>query len=208
MSSRYSSCSFPPHSCNPIKSILFNIPFDSQFPIFLFMGSFASVSHSVGFDANGDGIMLAGVISHCSLLWEDYLLCTVISEADIYLTFPWSYYPCDLAVAMCSKYPTTGLTTTLKYFECVVKFTIPFTTIVSNSEILTSLIVQILPFTHSKSCSVTSRPFIVFFFETMVPRCTYFPVFPAFCNSFSVIVVQSWSMTWVPICTRTLFLYI
>ena len=46
---------------------------------------------------------------------------------------------------MYSEYPVTGSTTKL-YFECDVKFTIPFTTVVPNGGITTSFMVHILPF--------------------------------------------------------------
>ena len=53
----------------------------------------------------------------------------------------------------------------------VIKFTIPFTTVVPNGEITTSLIEQILPFTPLRSSSGTSRPFTVFLLETTMLRC-------------------------------------
>ena len=69
------------------------------------------------------------------------------------LPFPSFDTPYNLALAMCSKYPITGSTTTLKYFECVVQFAIPFTTVVPSGGIMTSIIVQILPYFPSKSYS-------------------------------------------------------
>ena len=55
------------------------------------MGSFSSVPYSVGFDADRDRIMTADAISPTAVHFGvANLLCTMISEADIYLAFPWS----------------------------------------------------------------------------------------------------------------------
>ena len=107
---------------------------------------------------------------------------------------------------MWSNYPITGSTTTFMHFECVIRFIMPFTTVVTNGRIMTSLIVQILPFTPLGSYSGVFRPFTVFFSEITVLRCTWFKICPVCCKSFSVIVTIKWSMTWVPICTGTLYM--
>ena len=77
----------------------------------------------------------------------------------------------------------------------------PFTTVVMNGKIMTSLTVHILPFTPLRLYSGMFRPFMVFCLDITVLRCTCFHVSSACCNSFSVIVTTTWPMTWVPICT-------
>ena len=74
---------------------------------------------------------------------------------------------------------------------------------------MTSLIVQILPFTHFQDHTWECQGLLQYFcFEIMVLRYTSFQVSPAFCNSFLVIVATNWSMTWLPICTGTLSPYV
>ena len=141
------------------------------------MASFSSTSCLVGFGLSRAGIMLAVVISPtgvcigrvtCFVLW-------FLRQALI-LSFPGLNNPYDLAIAMCSEYSVNGSTTTLKHFECVVKFVISCTTVVPNGWITTSFIVQMLPFTPSRSYLGMSRPFTIFLFKIMVLRCTYFQV--------------------------------
>ena len=109
---------------------------------------------------------------------------------------------------MCYKYPITGSANTFKHFKCIIKFIIPFTTVVLNGRMMTSLIVWIFPFTPFRSHLGTLRPFTVFLLEITVLRCTCFQVPPACCHSFSVIVTTKFSMTWMLICTCTLSPYL
>ena len=83
----------------------------------------------------------------------------------------------------------------------VIKFTMPFTMVVTNGGITISLLVQILP-TPRRSYSGMLRLSTVFLFEITVLRCTCFQVSPASSNSSSVIVTTKWCMTWVPILQR------
>ena len=109
---------------------------------------------------------------------------------------------------MCSEYPVTSSTMTFNHFEYVVKFAIPFTTVVQNGEIMTSIIVQIFPFIPSRSYSRMARHFTIFFlrqgcWDVHVSR---FPQLAA-------ILFWSWSppnVLWLrlPIYTVTLALYL
>ena len=173
------------------KSILSNNSLCLSVFLFSAVASFLPVSCPVYFGANRAGIMLAAAISPtavhfgrviCFALW--FLRQISILPLTCFNT------PYDLAVAICSKYPVTGSTTTFKHFECIIKFVLPFTTVVLNGGITASLIVQILPFTPSRLYSETSRPFTIFLLETTVLRCTHFQVSPACFNS--VLVSHQW----------------
>ena len=140
--------------------------------------------------------------------WEGYLICFALwFLRNSNFASLWFQYPKRSAVAIWFEYPITGSTNTSTHFESVIKFVMAFTTVVMNSRIMTSLIVQILPFTPLRSYPEMFRPFTVFLLEITVLRCTCFQISPSCCNYFSVIVTTKWSMSWVLICTCTLAPY-
>ena len=88
------------------------------------MVSFIPFPDPVGFCSNRVGITLGVVISPTAV-WFGRVTCFVLwfLRQTLILPFHSLNTPYNLTVAMCSKYPATGSTTTLKYFEFVVTFT-------------------------------------------------------------------------------------
>ena len=149
--------SFWLHSPNPVKSILFNNSFWLSVFLFSIVASFLHASCPVGFGANRSRIMLGAMISPTAVCFAQRFL----KQTSI-LSLPGFNTPLDLAIAMSSGYLGTGSISAFKHFECIIKFLLPLTTVVPNGGIMTSLWMQILPFTPLRSYSETSRPFTVF----------------------------------------------
>ena len=159
----------------------------------------------LAFGTNKAGIMLAAAISptvvHFGRVTCSALCCLRQTSILSFSDFNTQY---DLAIAMCSEYSVTDSTTTFKHFECVGK--------VHNTFCYSSPKWWNHDFPHSENFTFQPleivlwnvKAFYSISIETMVSRCTSFQVSPASHNSFLVIVATNWSMTWVPICIRTL----
>ena len=193
-------------SPNPVKSIWSYNSFWLSY--FLFPVVALPLLHSclIGLGTNKAGMMFAVVISPTAVHFGrgicfalQFLRQTSVSP---FLSFNTLY---NLAMALLSEYPITGLTTTLMHFECVksnLQCSLPHWSWMS--ELWLPLWCRFYPLTLQDHIWEHSGPSQYSFWKLQCWGCTCFQVSPACCNSFSVIVRTKCLITLVTICTCTL----